>query len=67
MRRTADEDELLTVAETSEEKGISPDGVRAAIRAKRLPAIKKSFGYLIKRSDVIAWKPRGWKPDEEGT
>lgn len=65
MKKERSADELLTVAEASKEKGISPDGVRAAIRAQRLPAVEKSFGYLIKRSDLKAWKPRGWRPDND--
>ena len=64
MSRDRKDDEWFTVAEASGLKKISPDGVRAAIRAKRLPAVEKSFGYLIRGSDLKAWKPRGWKPEE---
>lgn len=67
MRKPREADELLTVSEASKEKGISPDGIRAAIRTGRLPAIKKSERlYLVKRSDLQAWRPRGWRPGDEG-
>lgn len=56
-------DDLLSVAEASELKGISENGIRIAIRAERLSAEKRSFGYLIRRSDLIKWKPRKRKGD----
>jgi excisionase family DNA binding protein len=63
MRKTNPDDEMLTVAEASKEKGISQNGIRIAIRAEKLPATKKSDRlYLIRRGDLKAWKPRAKKP-----
>lgn len=66
MRRPKEsDDELLTVAEAAIEKGISQDGIRIAIRAERLPAIKKHDRlYLIRRGDLKAWKARKKKEKE---
>ncbi len=52
-------DDLYTVKEASELKGISEDGVRIAIRAGRLIARKVNPRlYLIYGSDLNDWKPR---------
>jgi hypothetical protein len=51
-------DDLLTVAEASAIKSISPNSIRVAIRDGRLKAEERSFGYLIRRSDLIAWRAR---------
>ena len=68
MRRHREsDDELLTVAEASIEKGISEDGIRIAIRANRLPAIQKHRRlYLIRRGDLKAWKARVRKEKADG-
>lgn len=54
----ASPDDLLTVKEASLLKGISQNGIRIAIRSGRLAAESRSFGYLIRRSDLLQWKPR---------
>ncbi len=49
---------LLTVPEAAAIKGVHPHTVRAAIRAKALPARTLARGFLIHRRDLERWEPR---------
>lgn len=53
----------LTVAEAAERIGVTPDAVRKAIRAKRLPASHRQGTYLIDPRDADTYRdlvlPRG--------
>ena len=50
-------DELST-AEAAELAGVDQSSVRRAIREGRLRGRKPARDYLIRRRDVLAWKPR---------
>jgi excisionase family DNA binding protein len=49
-------DEWLSVGEVAELKGVPADTVRRRIQRERLPAIKKSGVWLIRRKDADAWQ-----------
>ena len=49
-------DELST-AEAAELAGVDQSSVRRAIREGRLRGRKPARDYLIRRRDVLAWKP----------
>lgn len=49
-------DDWLTVAEAAELKGVPQATVRQRIGRKRLPAVKKSNGWLIRRRDLDVWE-----------
>lgn len=49
---------LLSVPEAAAAKGVHPHTIRAAIRAKVLPARTLARGFLIHRRDLERWEPR---------
>jgi excisionase family DNA binding protein len=53
---------VLTVADASQAKGVSENGIRIAIRDGRLKAEQRGRIYLIRRSDLDAWQPIGHRP-----
>jgi hypothetical protein len=60
---TASPDDILTTNQTAEALGISPEAVRCARRAGRLPGVRrdeKSFGF--RRSVVEAYPRRYQRP-----
>jgi ribosomal protein S24E len=50
-------DELMTVSQVAEEKGLVTSAVRLAIYTGRLKARKVGQSYIVCRRDAAEWKP----------
>lgn len=58
MTKPSEAEKAYTIAQAAELKNVSPDFIRAAIKATRgntLPAKKVGRGYRIKASSLEAW------------
>lgn len=59
-------DDLISIIEAAKLKGVSRNAVYLAVKDGRLPHVMVVGHYALRRTDVLAWKPRGPKGRQKG-